>query len=120
MSQELREEARRREEEALERARQREEFERDVALVASRPEGVRFLRWFLEDGDIYAEDYQPGHMGAYQAGRRAAALRLWRILKRILPPRLFAAVTLPREFDGLLLHAEVGEQRESWKKGENE
>ncbi len=92
MTRELREEARRREEERAELSRRREEFARDLRELAARPEGRRFFRWLIEQGDIFAEDYQPGAVGAYRAGLRTFALRLRRIFKENLPPGSFAAV----------------------------
>lgn len=96
MTQELREEARRREEERETVAKRREEFVRDLRLLASQTEGRRFLRWLIDQGDIFAEDYQPGDLGAYRAGVKALPLRLWRLLADTLSEDDFASVVLGR------------------------
>ncbi len=93
MSQELRNEARQREAERMRRAAQAERLAEDLTRLANTPEGCRVFRWLLEQGDIFSEDYQPGYPGAYRAGRKAAALRLWNLLESILPHELFAALT---------------------------
>lgn len=94
MTQELRDEARRREEEREALAKQREEFARDVRALAALPEGGRFFRWLLEQGDIFAEDYLPGPMGAYRAGRKAMSVRLWRTLRDLLPEADFVRIAV--------------------------
>lgn len=95
MSRELRDEARqrRRERELLER--KREEFAGDLRAIAVTVEGRRFLRWLLEQGDIFRGGYQPGESGAYAAGKKAAALDLLDRLRRSLPHDAFTAIVLP-------------------------
>lgn len=97
MTQELREEARRREREQEETAKRREQFTRDIRFVASFPEGRRFLRWLIERGGIFAEDYQPGPLGAFRAGLRTASIRLWEILRTALPKNEFVRIVLDEE-----------------------
>ncbi len=92
MTQELRDEARRREAEQAALARKREEFSRDIRELGGRAEGRRFFRWLIQQGDIFAEDYQPGAVGAYRAGLRTFALRIRRIFRELLPPEIFASV----------------------------
>lgn len=94
MSREVREEARRREEERRELARRRERFAGDVRRLAGQPEGRRFLRWLVEQGDVFADDYQAGPAGAYRAGRRSLVLGLLRRLREHLPFGDFVSVTL--------------------------
>lgn len=93
MTWELREEARRREEERDELLRRREEFAGDVRRLAALPEGRRFFRWLVDQGNIFAEEYQPGLYGAYRAGLRGFSLRLWRIFRETLSKETFVAVT---------------------------
>lgn len=92
MTIELREEARRREEERERIERNKEMFARDLRSIASWAEGRRVFRWLLDQGDIFRADYQPGKLGAFQAGRRAAALRLWHTLREHLNPTVFQAI----------------------------
>lgn len=94
MTWELREEARRREEERAELARKRELFASDLRTLSAMPEGRRFFRWLIGQGDIFAEDYQPGPMGAYRAGVKAMSIRLWRLLEEQLPADAFVAIVL--------------------------
>lgn len=94
MTIELREEARRREAERERTERKKEEFARDLRHTALQPEGKRILRWLLEQGDIYRIDYLPGQLGAYHAGQRAFALRLWHALRHHLDAAAFAALVL--------------------------
>lgn len=94
MSWELREEARKREEEKERLRRRREEFSRDLCALAALPEGRRFFRWLIDQGNLFAEDWQPGPMGGYQAGLKALSLRLWKRLEETLPPRLFLSIIL--------------------------
>lgn len=84
MSQELREEAQRREQERRRRVHREREFAGDVLLIASRPEGKRLFRRLLEEGDIFSTAWIPGAAGAYHAGRKAQALALWKILREHL------------------------------------
>lgn len=84
MSFDLREEARRRERERRALAEERESFFRDLRAVAARAEGKRLFRWLLRQGEIFRDDYLPGADGAYSAGRRSLALRLWRLLEEAL------------------------------------
>ncbi len=100
MTMELREEARQREADRDRLARRRERFARDLRTLAARPEGERFLRWLLEQGNIFAEDYQPGQLGAYAAGKKATAVRLWNLLSEHLEPDAFTAVTGRHEREG--------------------
>lgn len=99
MSRELREEARRREAERAALARRRDEFSRDLRLLAERPEGVRFFRWLLDQGGLFAEEYLPGHPGAYRAGQKSVSLRLWRLLRENLSAEAFAGVVLGADED---------------------
>lgn len=92
MTIELREEARRREEERERIEMNKEMFARDLRGIASWAEGRRIFRWLLDQGDIFRADYQPGKFGAFQAGRRAAALRLWHTLREHLNPAVFQAI----------------------------
>ena len=94
MSMELREEARRREWERGEWERRREELAGDLRSLAVRPEGRRFFRWLIDQGNIFAEDYQPGCPGAYRAGMKASSVRLWRLLREQLPAGIFAEVVM--------------------------
>ena len=94
MSRELREEARRREEEKERLRRRREEFSRDLGSLAALPEGRRFFRWLIDQGNLFAEDWMPGPEGAYQSGKKATALRLWRLLEETLPPALFLPIVM--------------------------
>ena len=94
MTMEIREEARRREEERADLARRRELFARDLRSLAELPEGRRLFRWLIDQGNIFAEDYQPGPMGAYRSGLKAMSVRLWRMLEEHLAPAVFAAVAL--------------------------
>lgn len=100
MTQELREEARRREEERETLARKQEQFGRDLIALAGRQEGRRLFRWLLEQGELFAEDYQAGYPGAYRAGRRSAALRLWNLLARHLSRESFLAIAVPPDGEG--------------------
>lgn len=95
MSQELREEARRREQERRRLSQREQEFAGDMRLIAARPEGKRLLRRLLEDGDIFNPGWTPGATGAYQAGRRAQALGLWRHLREHLPGSVCLDLLLP-------------------------
>ncbi len=97
MSIELREEAGRREAEQEALRRRREQFALDVGAVASRPEGARLLGRLLAGGGIFRSDYQPGEAGAYQAGKKASALELWRTLRECLPRDRFIAIALEEE-----------------------
>lgn len=99
MSWELREEARVREEEKERLRRRREEFSRDLASLAALPEGKRFFRWLIDQGNLFAEDWRPGPMGGYQAGLKALPLRLWRRLKEALPPELFFSIIVKEKED---------------------
>lgn len=85
MTMELRREAALREEERLALRRKELDFARDVRLVAGSPEGRRLLRRLLEDADIFNPSWTPGEPGAYQAGKKAQGLSLWRILRKALP-----------------------------------
>lgn len=97
MSMELRLEARQRERER-ELLRKREaEFAVRLRALASREDGKRFLRWLLEQGNIFSPDYLPGAAGAYQAGKKATALNLWRLLRDALDPAAFAEIALDGE-----------------------
>ncbi|MCD8138448.1 MAG: hypothetical protein LUE17_01480 [Planctomycetaceae bacterium] len=94
MSMELRLEARRREQER-ELLRKREaEFAADLRAVAAHAEGKRLLRWLLAQGELFSLDYLPGTAGAYQAGRKATALKLWHLLRGLLAPNAFAEIAL--------------------------
>ncbi len=94
MTMELRLEARRRERER-ELLRQREaEFAQDLRAIASREDGRRLLRWLLDEGRLFSPDYLPGATGAYQAGKKAAALRLWHLMQGVLAPSVFAEIAL--------------------------
>ncbi|MDR1744880.1 MAG: hypothetical protein LBS30_03910 [Planctomycetota bacterium] len=97
MSIELREEARRREAEQEALRKNREQFALDVRAVASRPEGRRLLGRLLARGGIFRSDCWPGAAGAYQAGRKASALELWRTLRECLPRDQFVAIALEEE-----------------------
>jgi hypothetical protein len=94
MSIELREEARRREREAELLAHKRERFGRDLRELSARPEGRRIFRWLLEQGRIFRIDCGFGRAGAFQAGERAQALRLWRALRENLAAAVFADIIL--------------------------
>ena len=94
MTIELREEARRREREREAIDKRRAEFIRDLRAIASIPEGVRLFRWLLEQGKIFDSGYIPGQAGAYQAGKRAQALHLWRLLRENIPLETFTAIIL--------------------------
>ncbi|MCD8351435.1 MAG: hypothetical protein LUC93_12580 [Planctomycetaceae bacterium] len=94
MSMELRLEARKRERER-ELLRKREaEFAGDLRAVAAHAEGKRLLRWLLAQGELFSLDYLPGTAGAYQAGKKATALRLWHLLRDLLAPNAFAEIAL--------------------------
>lgn len=97
MTQELRDEARRREEEREGLAKRRELFAADLRTLANRPEGRRLLRWLIDQGDIFADDFQPGPTGAYRAGVKAASLRLWRLLRESLTAEDFINVAMAAE-----------------------
>ncbi len=94
MSMELREDARRREQEITARREERERRARDLRAVAALPEGARLLRRLLRDGGIFRPDYLPGIPGAYRAGKKAAALDLWRDLRDCLPAEIFIDIAL--------------------------
>lgn len=94
MTMELREEARRRRMEMAALAERRERFAGDLRTLAGLPEGRRFFRWLIDQGNLFADDYQPGPAGAYRAGARALSLRLWRLLGEHLPTADFVAVAL--------------------------
>lgn len=94
MTMELREEARRREEERADLAQKRELFARDLRALAALPEGRRVFRWLMDQGNIFAEDYQPGPLGAYRSGMKAMSLRVWRTLRDNLPAVDFVAIAL--------------------------
>lgn len=94
MSMELREEARRREREQREIRESRERLALDIRSVASRPEGARLLAWLVGLGGIFRADYLPGPDGAYAAGKKAAALDLWHLLREALPRDAFVAIAL--------------------------
>ena len=118
MSMELREEAMKREEERQALIRRREEFLRDVKFLATCPEGKRFFRWLIDQGNIFAEDYQPGYMGAYRAGMRAMSLRLWRILEETLSEVDFIAVTsMNANKRGAVPDCETETALTEWKEG---
>ncbi len=94
MSMELRLEARKRERER-ELLRKREaEFAADLRALTAHPEGKRLLAWLLAQGELFSPDYLPGTAGAYQAGKKATALRLWHHLRGILSPGAFAEIAL--------------------------
>lgn len=98
MSREIREEARRREEERQAVERRREEFGADLRAIAARPEGQRFLRWLLDRGGMFAEDWTPdATAAAFAAGKKASAVSLWNLLRRHLPRAAFVEVALPGE-----------------------
>lgn len=121
MSMELREEARRRERERAARAKTRERFAGDLRRLAAQPEGRRFFRWLIDQGNLFAEDFQPGPMGAYRAGARATSLRLWRLLERHLPAADFVAVALeagPKAADAVEeTDDEAPVERDPWRDG---
>ena len=94
MTMELREEARRREEERADLAQRRELFARDLRTLAALPEGRRVFRWLMDQGNIFAEDYQPGPLGAYRSGMRTMSLRIWGTLRDSLPIADFVAIAL--------------------------
>ncbi len=93
MSYELREETRRREKEQRKLAAEHERLLCDMRAVASTAEGARVLAWLIGQGNIFAEEYAPGMHGAYAAGKRTTALRLWKMLGAVLPPGQFVTVT---------------------------
>lgn len=99
MSIELREEARRREEEKAALASKRELFAGDLRILSRLPEGRRVFRWLLEQGDLFSEEYLPGSLGAYRAGVKAASLRLWRVLREHLPAESFIAIAFEPEIE---------------------
>lgn len=94
MTMELREEARRRELEMAALAERRERFAGDLRKLAASPEGRRFFQWLIDQGNLFAEDYQPGPLGAYRAGAKAMSLRIWRLLAKHLSGADFAAIAL--------------------------
>lgn len=99
MTWELRREAALREEEQLALRRRELEFARDLRNVASRPEGKRLLRRLLEEADVFNPSWAGGEEGAYQAGKRAQGLALWRTARRALPPEICLELLLPRDGD---------------------
>lgn len=94
MTMELRLEARRRERERELLRKKEAEFAQDLRTLASRGDGRRFLRWLLEQGALFSPDYLPGTAGAYQAGKKATALRLWRLMRDVLAQSVFAEIAL--------------------------
>lgn len=114
MTMELREEARKREEERNLAEEKRKEFTRDIRRLASLPEGERLFRWLLEQGGIYQIDCPQGFSGAFRAGRRAFALTIWHVLRTNLDTRRFAAIALPdnggdSQTDRLAAEPDMGE-----------
>lgn len=94
MTMELRLEARRRKHERELLRKKEAEFAQDLRALASRGDGRRFLRWLLEQGAIFSPDYLPGTAGAYQAGKKATALRLWHLMQDVLAQSVFAGIAL--------------------------
>ncbi len=86
MTMELRREAELREQERLALRRKELDFARDVRRVAAGPEGKRLLRRLIEDADVFNSSWTPGEAGAYQAGKKAQGLALWRIVRKALSP----------------------------------
>ncbi len=84
MSTELRREAELRERERLALRKKELDFARDLRSLSSRPEGRRLLRRLLADADLFNPAWTPGEAGAYQAGKRAQGLMLWRVVRRAL------------------------------------
>lgn len=100
MTMDVREEERLRKAEREALDKRREALHRDILALAAQPEGRRLFRWLMDQGNMFADDYQPGYMGAYRAGLRATALRLWRALREILPPTAFASLALGADSPG--------------------
>ncbi len=97
MTMELRREAARREEERIALQKKELEFARALRRVAARPEGKHLLRRLLADADIFNPSWAGGEEGAYQAGKRAQGLALWRMARRALPNDAALDLLLPRD-----------------------
>lgn len=90
---EIREDAR---EKAMQDAR-RETLARAYRAVAASPEGRTVLRSIVEAGNIFATNYQPNAMAAFEAGRAAMAKEIWNNLSRCADRDDFMAICIGEE-----------------------
>ena len=76
----LREEAAQRADEQRKQEADRKRFASDIRAVAATAEGKRVLRWLIEQGKLFEDDFQPNATAAYLSGVKAIPRRLWKAL----------------------------------------
>ena len=77
----LREEAEERKQQAEDDGKRRERLGQSIRNVAATADGKIVLAWLVGLGNLFADDFQPNAMAAYETGKKAIPRKLWKTLE---------------------------------------
>lgn len=95
----LREEMARLEQERKDKEAEERRLGEAFRNVAATPDGQRVLRWLINQGELFSDEFSPNAGLAYNVGVRAIARRLWNKLKVHASRNDFIAICIGEKSD---------------------